>query len=80
MLALGFAHAQFCIFSIERMLSWKISHLQLPEFGADNKPDQPLQFHFPKREFGKTKIHFSASTDEKLSGVTKNTTFLTIEL
>ena len=29
---------------------------QLPDFGADNKPVQPLQFHFPKREFGKTKI------------------------
>ena len=29
---------------------------QLPDFGAEDKPNQPLQFDFPKREFGKTKI------------------------
>ena len=29
---------------------------QLPELGPDNKASQPLQFDFPKREFGKTKI------------------------
>ena len=28
---------------------------QLPDFGSDNKPNQPPQFDFPKREFGKTK-------------------------
>ena len=29
---------------------------QLPEVGPDNKANQPLQFDFPKRDFGKTKI------------------------
>jgi len=29
---------------------------QLPELGPDNKASQSLQFDFPKREFGKTKI------------------------
>ena len=29
--------------------------LQLPDFRSDNKPNQPPQFDFPKREFGKTK-------------------------
>ena len=29
---------------------------QLSDFGPDNSANQPLQFDFPKREFGKTKI------------------------
>ena len=29
---------------------------QLPDFGPDNSANQPLQFDFPKCEFGKTKI------------------------
>ena len=29
---------------------------KLPDFGSDNKPNQPLHFHFPKHEFGKAKI------------------------
>ena len=29
---------------------------KLPDFGSDNKPDQPVHFHFPKRPFGRTKI------------------------
>ena len=30
------------------LLAVATSDPQLPDFGADNKPDQPLQFHFPK--------------------------------
>ena len=29
---------------------------QLSDFGPDNSANQPLQFDFPKREFGKTKM------------------------
>ena len=32
------------------------SGLQLFDFGPDDKPDQPLQYIFPKRDFGKSKI------------------------
>ena len=32
------------------------SDQQLPNLGAHNKPNQPLQFDFPKREFGKTRV------------------------
>ena len=32
------------------------SGLQLLDFGPGDKPDQPLQYIFPKRNFGKSKI------------------------
>ena len=32
------------------------SDWQLPNLGANNKPNQLLQFDFPKREFGKTRV------------------------
>ena len=36
-------------------LATDTSDWKLPNFGAD-KPNQPLQFDFPKHEFGKTRI------------------------
>ena len=32
------------------------SDQEVPHLGAHNEPNQPLQFDFPKREFGKTRI------------------------
>ena len=32
------------------------SDRQLPNLGAHNKPNQPLRFDFPRREFGKTRV------------------------
>ena len=39
---------------------------QLPDFGPDNSANQPLQFDFPKREFGKTKIVKRALSEASL--------------
>ena len=37
-------------------LAMATSDRQVPDLGAHNKPNQPLQFDFPKRAFGKTKV------------------------
>ena len=45
-----------------RTLAMATSDRQLPNFGAHNKPNQPLQFDFPKLEFGKTRILIPTAT------------------
>ena len=42
---------------------------QLPELGPDNKASQPLQFDFPKRDFGKTKIVSKHAVSERSASV-----------
>ena len=45
-----------------RTSAMAISDRQMPNFGSHNKPNQPLQFDFPKLEFGKTRILIPTAT------------------
>ena len=42
---------------------------QLPELGPDSKASQPLQFDFPKRDFGKTKRVSKHAVSERSASV-----------